>query len=164
MRTKSDLHRGSPQASPDPPQRDVVVSSVTGEGIAELQRRVMAAASAQSGGTPRSDAAINARQQSAIETALREVRAFVEAWHTGDLPTPVVGTHLRAAGTALEELVGPWTRTTCWRECSRHSASASDRQAVRAASLTTVSSRAEARNARDRPRSATAASIIRAPR
>lgn len=104
-RTKADRSPRTP-ARATSPAGVVVVSSVTGEGVAELRRRVMAAVSARAGGTPRTDAAINARQQAILETAHREVHQFIDAWQAGDLPTPVAATHLRAAVTALEELVG----------------------------------------------------------
>lgn len=98
VHTKSDLYQASPDA--------MAVSSVTGDGLAQLRQRVMDAVSARAGGLPRADRVINARQQAAVDTALGEVRAFLTGWRAAELPTPVLGTHLRAAVHALEDLIG----------------------------------------------------------
>jgi tRNA modification GTPase len=103
VRTKADLPRERGVTSGGDA---IAVSSVTGDGIPELRRRVMAAVSARTGGTPRADAAITARQQAALEAAHAEVDAFVAAWREGALPTLVAATHVRAAVHALEDLVG----------------------------------------------------------
>jgi tRNA modification GTPase len=98
VRTKADLPRERGVTSGGDA---IAVSSVTGDGIPELRRRVMAAVSARTGGTPRADAAITARQQAALEAAHAEVDAFVAAWREGALPTLVAATHVRAADDIL---------------------------------------------------------------
>mgnify|MGYP001608464087 FL=1 len=47
-----------------------------------------------------------ARHEAGLRRAEEELRAFRQAWAHGALPAPVAGTHLRAAVTALEELIG----------------------------------------------------------
>jgi tRNA modification GTPase len=47
-----------------------------------------------------------ARHELALRTAQSELHAFRDAWETDALPAPVAATHLRAAVTALESLIG----------------------------------------------------------
>jgi tRNA modification GTPase len=47
-----------------------------------------------------------ARHEAALRRAAEELRAFRWAWESGTLPAPVAATHLRAAVTALESLIG----------------------------------------------------------
>jgi tRNA modification GTPase len=46
------------------------------------------------------------RHEAALRRAGAELRDFRSAWAAGALPAPVAATHLRAAVTALEELIG----------------------------------------------------------
>jgi tRNA modification GTPase len=48
----------------------------------------------------------NARQQTGMERADRELKAFRMAWTAGLLPASVAAVHVRSAAHALEELVG----------------------------------------------------------
>jgi tRNA modification GTPase len=41
-----------------------------------------------------------------VSRALDEVRAFRDAWQTGELPAPVAAVHLREAVSSLEDLIG----------------------------------------------------------
>lgn len=103
--TKSDLRRGDDPA-PELPTGCIAVSSVTGEGVDGLRKRIGEAVTAQSGGVPRADGAITARQQAGLERARQELEAFATTWREGVLPAPVAATHMRAAVHALEELIG----------------------------------------------------------
>ena len=47
-----------------------------------------------------------ARHLAMLRTARTEMREFSESWKSGELPAPVIAVHLRAAVSALEELVG----------------------------------------------------------
>jgi tRNA modification GTPase len=47
-----------------------------------------------------------ARHEAALRRAHGELSAFRAAWAEGALPAPVAATHLRAAVTALESLIG----------------------------------------------------------
>lgn len=86
---------------------DVSVSAVTGEGLDALRAAIRAAA-LERHPLPADDAPVitRARHDAALAVAESEIEAFVVAWDRGSLPTPVAATHVRAAVTALEELVG----------------------------------------------------------
>lgn len=85
----------------------VAVSSVSGEGLDELRAFIRQALIDQAP-PPAEDAPIvtRARHEDALRHATEELRAFRWAWEGGTLPAPVAATHLRAAATALESLIG----------------------------------------------------------
>ena len=85
----------------------VSVSAFTGDGLDAL-RAALRVAVAQHVAVP--DAATplvtRARHEAALRRAADEIDAFRSAWAEGALPAPVAATHLRAAITALESLIG----------------------------------------------------------
>ena len=85
----------------------VVVSAVTGEGLDELRAAIRAAV-LERVATPDNETPVvtRARHAAELRRAGEELRLFREAWAQGALPAPVAATHLRAAVTALEELIG----------------------------------------------------------
>jgi tRNA modification GTPase len=103
VRTKADV------AEPTPAIRGsgLRVSSTTGSGLEELRAVLMRAVEECAGGVPESATIVtSARQRAAIDAALAEIREFRSAWRARELPAPVAATHLRAAVTALDELIG----------------------------------------------------------
>lgn len=107
VRTKADV---LPTGTDDDGQDGLHVSAHTGEGLAELRRRLARAAfstlASRGNVTP---VVTRERQRMAIERALAEVRGFAEARRRG-LEAAVAATHLRAAVSALEDLIGVVTR------------------------------------------------------
>lgn len=102
VRTKSDL---AEVAGGD---REIAcVSAETGEGLRELIERIEREIDKRSH-APEPDVPVltRARHQSALSLARNEVAGFLEAWEVGDLPATVTASHLRAAATALTELIG----------------------------------------------------------
>ncbi|MBA4071861.1 MAG: tRNA uridine-5-carboxymethylaminomethyl(34) synthesis GTPase MnmE [Gemmatimonas sp.] len=85
----------------------VRVSAFTGEGLdllrEEIRRAVTSRVAAPGDDTP---IVTRARHEAALRRAGEELRDFRAAWAVGALPAPVAATHLRAAVTALEELIG----------------------------------------------------------
>jgi tRNA modification GTPase len=83
------------------------VSAETGSGLLELLAAVIAAAR-QAAPEPDADTPViaRARHRVALEQARTELQAFGGAWKTAALPAPVVAVHVRAAATALDELIG----------------------------------------------------------
>jgi len=85
----------------------VRVSVVSGTGLDTLHQAIRTAVAEQAafpdGDTP---VVTRARHERALRRAGGELRAFRDSWETGALPSPVAATHLRAATTALEELIG----------------------------------------------------------
>lgn len=103
VRTKSDL--ADPVAAVD---RDkACVSAETGQGLRELIERIELEIDRRSH-APEPDVPVltRSRHQSALSLARNEVAGFLEAWEAGDLPATVTASHLRAAATALTELIG----------------------------------------------------------
>jgi tRNA modification GTPase len=98
--TKADLH---PRA--DAPF--LSASATTGEGLRALVDAVVAAV-AERYGVPAGDVPLvtRARHDRALGEARDELSRFLEAWDAGALPAPVAAVHLRAAATALEEIIG----------------------------------------------------------
>lgn len=97
VRTKGDLAGGS---------HDLVVSTVTGEGLGELRKRL--ARLAFTNLACRGDiepVVTRERHREALQRALAEVREFAAARARG-IEIAVAATHLRAAVTALEDLIG----------------------------------------------------------
>lgn len=85
----------------------VRVSAFTGEGL-DLLRAAIRSAVTSRVAVPGDDTPIvtRARHEAALRRAGKELRDFRAAWAVGALPAPVAATHLRAAVTALEELIG----------------------------------------------------------
>ena len=102
--TKADLHSGD--RSPATHQF-VRVSAETGAGLRDLLGRVEQALSAAfTAAAPDTPVVTRARHLAALRTAREELREFSDRWASGELPAPVTAVHLRAAVSALEELVG----------------------------------------------------------
>jgi tRNA modification GTPase len=101
VRTKGD------RAGPAPAgEGDLVVSALTGSGVAEVRERL--AALAFHGLTSGGDAApvlTRERHRAALAHARQELDQFAEARAAG-LDAAVAATHLRAAVTALESVIG----------------------------------------------------------
>lgn len=106
VRTKADL-AGEPEATAAAPGgRSVAVSATTGDGLAEL--RAALAECAYTSLARQGDVepvVTRARHRAALERALAEAAAFREARSAG-LEAAVAATHLRAAATALEDIIG----------------------------------------------------------
>ena len=85
----------------------VRVSAATGEGLDSLRLAIRAAVT-QRVATPDEETPMvtRARHEAGLRRAGDELRLFREAWAQETLPAPVAATHLRAAVTALEELIG----------------------------------------------------------
>jgi tRNA modification GTPase len=101
--TKSDLETPSdgPTARPS-----VAVSVVTGEGLAELKRRLAEVAFGRLLVLGDVEPVVTrARHRSALQRALGEVEAFHAARESG-VDTAAAATHLRAAVGALDDLIG----------------------------------------------------------
>lgn len=83
------------------------VSALTRDGIDVLRHRIRAVLTEQVA-PPSDDVPLitRARHEQALQVARDELREFRLAWETGTLPAPVVATHVRAAVTALESLIG----------------------------------------------------------
>ncbi|HET8712784.1 MAG TPA: tRNA uridine-5-carboxymethylaminomethyl(34) synthesis GTPase MnmE [Gemmatimonadales bacterium] len=100
--TKADL-----PDRPEPRRSDgVSVSVISGHGLAELQRKLAIAAFGglmSSGGQP--PVVTRARHRAALERAILELDNFWGARETG-IDAAAAATHLRAAATALDELIG----------------------------------------------------------
>ncbi len=100
VRTKTDLF--GHQASPD----GVGVSALTGDGLAELRAELVEAMFAASSTEMNDEPMISRpRHRVALETALAEVGQFKTARASG-VETAVAATHLLAAVTSLESVVG----------------------------------------------------------
>ena len=88
-------------------ETSVAVSAHSGVGL-ELLREAIRAAVVSRVATPDDATPVvtRARHEAGLRRAAEELRAFRGAWAEGELPAPVVATHLRGAVTALEELIG----------------------------------------------------------
>lgn len=83
------------------------VSALTGAGLGDLRRQIMAAITERAGTSAELPAlAISARQRAALGVARAEVGAFLSAWRERSLPAPVAAAHLRGATNALDHLIG----------------------------------------------------------
>jgi tRNA modification GTPase len=89
------------------PDAAVTVSAETGEGLDTLVGAV-ATILARRHAPPDAEAPLltRARHRAAVAAARDELAAFRRAWAARSLPAPVAAVHLRAAVTAVEELVG----------------------------------------------------------
>ena len=88
-------------------ETSVAVSAHSGDGL-DLLREAIRAAVVSRVATPDDATPVvtRARHEAGLRRAAEELRAFRGAWAEGELPAPVVATHLRGAVTALEELIG----------------------------------------------------------
>lgn len=110
--TKADLGTSAPmrrdRATEDIAERAAIrVSAVTGVGLDDLRVAVRAAIERHVE-IPGADSPLvtRRRHEMALRVAGAELRAFRTSWDDGTLPAPVAATHLRAAVTALEGLIG----------------------------------------------------------
>jgi len=85
----------------------VETSAETGEGLRVLLAELVAVVAARSG-LPSADAPVitRARQRHALQRSAAELAAFRTAWTARALPAVVAAVHLRAAATALEDIIG----------------------------------------------------------
>lgn len=85
----------------------VRVSAISGEGLDRLRDAIRAAVVSHAE-IPDDETPIitRARHEAALRRAQEELAAFRGAWADNALPAPVAATHLRAAVTALESLIG----------------------------------------------------------
>jgi tRNA modification GTPase len=90
-----------------PPPGTISVSAVSGEGVEDLRRAILSTI-ADATGTPDPErpAIVSARQRASLDAARAELEQFLSAWDAAELPTPVIATHLRAATTALDGIIG----------------------------------------------------------
>lgn len=106
--TKDDLRRNldrptGEQNSPQP----VRISVITGHGLGALRARIDSVLNEKYGEiAPETPILTKARHIHGISVARDEVEQFKNAWDKESLPAPVAAVHLRAAVTALEELIG----------------------------------------------------------
>ena len=83
------------------------VSAVSGAGLpalVEALSHLLASAHPEREGAE--PLLTRARHREAVEQARREVAEFAEQWKASTTPAVVAAVHLRAAATALEELIG----------------------------------------------------------
>lgn len=103
VRTKSDL-------SPEPTgvtETALPVSAQSREGLPDLVRAIEAALDEYYGTLdPDLPLLTRARHQSAIDTASRELAAFIDARRDQAIPATIAAVHIRAAAQALESLIG----------------------------------------------------------
>mgnify|MGYP000153287141 CR=1 FL=1 len=84
---------------------ELAVSARTGQGLAELRRALVARLFAARAAADEPPWLLRARHRQALERARGELGAFAAAVRQC-LPLELAATHLRAAATALEELLG----------------------------------------------------------
>ena len=100
VRTKSDLE------SRPRDHRSLPVSAITGSGLAELRAALAQRAFSTLAHRGDVEAVVTReRHRSALERSRREVERFAEA-RRGGIDAAVAATHLRAAVTALEDVIG----------------------------------------------------------
>lgn len=103
VRTKSDVE---PVSDGPTVQPSVAVSAVTGEGLAELRRKLAEVAFGRLVSLGDVEPVVTrARHRDALERALAEVEAFHAARGSG-VDVAAAATHLRAAVGALDDLIG----------------------------------------------------------
>ncbi len=104
VRTKVDLLEAG--ARPPASAREVAVSAETGEGLVTLREALAGHAFTTLAGRGDVEPVVTrARQRAALERAVAEVTQFAAARASG-LESAVAATHLRAAVTALEDVIG----------------------------------------------------------
>jgi tRNA modification GTPase len=83
------------------------VSAQSREGLPDLVRAIEAALDEYYGTLdPDLPLLTRARHQSAIDTASRELAAFIDARRDQAIPATIAAVHIRAAAQALESLIG----------------------------------------------------------
>ncbi len=94
-------------AAPADRLRVIETSAESGRGLHAVMAAVVSAVVAQHG-APAADAPVitRVRQRRALERAAAELAAFREAWTGCTLPAVVAAVHVRAAATALEDIIG----------------------------------------------------------
>jgi tRNA modification GTPase len=103
VRTKVDLE---PPSDGPPVRPSVAVSVVTGEGLADLRRKLAEVAFGRLLALGDVEPVVTrARHRGALERALAEVEAFQTARGSG-VDAAAAATHLRAAVGALDDLIG----------------------------------------------------------
>ena len=104
--TKADLASDSAETD-HPPAVDVAVSALSGTGLNQLLELVQERLSTAHG-HPEIDTPglTRARHRAAITAAVQELQAFLGVWRDGSLPPNVAAIHVRAAASALDELIG----------------------------------------------------------
>jgi tRNA modification GTPase len=120
VRTKADLtgdstgHRGEERPSDEPAdhsrtmhgQAEIPLSTVTGVGLDVLRRTLPRAVYRElSSAAAEAPVLTNARQRAGVVRGREEVEGFASALADG-VPAEMAATHLRAAETALEEVLG----------------------------------------------------------
>jgi len=102
VRTKADRLEIQPTRSDE-----IAVSSVQRTGLRELFDEMRRAVDARQGDIELTTPIITqARQQVALQEALKEIEAFQHAWNTESLPGIVAAVHVRSAVHAMNELIG----------------------------------------------------------
>ena len=88
-------------------EADASISAVTGQGLDGLRGAIARALEAR---YPRPPADVplitRARHAASLGTARAEIEAFLDAWQRRSVPATVSAVHVRAAVTALDELIG----------------------------------------------------------
>jgi tRNA modification GTPase len=103
VRTKADLAPSDDRAVRP---SDVSVSTVTGEGLEQLRRRLAAEAFGRLLRLGDVEPVVTrARHRAALERALAELDGF-DAARSAGVDAAATATHLRAAVTALDDLIG----------------------------------------------------------
>jgi tRNA modification GTPase len=88
------------------PEGELLVSALSGEGVRELRQRLAEVAFSELGSRGDIEPLVTReRHRLALETALEEVREFGTARRSG-IEAAVAAAHLRAAITALDDLIG----------------------------------------------------------
>lgn len=106
VRTKADLRDDGQGRRETAGDGGIAVSALTGDGLGALRDALAQTAFSELAGQGNIDAVITReRHRIALERAHGEVRQFTEARRTG-VEGAVAATHLRAAVTALEDVVG----------------------------------------------------------
>jgi tRNA modification GTPase len=106
-RTKSDIGPGNEE---HPPTSFPIlsVSALQGRGLEELLARVTRAVTESLESVDLETPVITrTRHRVALLRAREEMAAFRDVWATASLPAPVAAVRIRAAGAALDELIGP---------------------------------------------------------
>ena len=106
VRTKADLRDACTDAV-DGAHCTVEVSAHARTGLHELVALVQRIIDDVGGARPGDQPLLTReRHRAAIQSALREIAAFREAWRAEAIPGVVAAVHLRTAAMALEELIG----------------------------------------------------------
>ncbi len=106
--TKSDLRKDvDPFVRKPNSSVPVRVSAITGDGLSALRATIDSLLDQKYGEiTPETPVLTRARHIHGITVARNEIEQFKNVWGRESLPAPVAAVHLRAAGVALEELIG----------------------------------------------------------